>query len=152
MLVDVKRAIAAPLFLLKPNFAAKSYLHNRPFCSLKVVEQFSPDFAALKVSHFLSILQRCIPTFPHHYHKRSYNWILINFHLLFTFFKAVLKVSKFQRQIILSSHCPKKQRNFSHFSALASKKSWKIVQNTRWKHKSTNLMLFNPMKFFYCLD
>ena len=26
-----------------------------------------------------------------------------------------LKVSKFQKQIILSSHCPKKQRNFSHF-------------------------------------
>ena len=28
---------------------------------------------------------------------------------------AYLKVSKFQKQIILSSHCPKHQRNFSHF-------------------------------------
>ena len=26
-----------------------------------------------------------------------------------------VKVSKFQKQIILSSHCPKNQRNFSHF-------------------------------------
>ena len=30
-------------------------------------------------------------------------------------FFAFLKVSKFRKQIILSSHCPKNQRNFSHF-------------------------------------
>ena len=33
-----------------------------------------------------------------------------------------LKVSKFRKQIILSSHTPKKQRKFSHFFVLTSKK------------------------------
>ena len=32
-----------------------------------------------------------------------------------------LKVNKFRKQIILSSHTPKNQQNFSHFFALASK-------------------------------
>ena len=39
-----------------------------------------------------------------------------------------LKVSKFRKHIILISYTPKTQRNFSHFFALASKKSIKIVQ------------------------
>ena len=34
----------------------------------------------------------------------------------------ILKVSKFQKQIILSSHSPKNQQKFSHFFAQASKK------------------------------
>ena len=50
-----------------------------------------------------------------------------------------LKVSKFQKQIILSSHSPKNQRNFSHFSALASKKSWKIVQT---QDESTKILIW----------
>ena len=52
---------------------------------------------------------------------------------------ALLKVSKFQKQIILSSHSPKNQRNFSHFSALASKKSWKIVQT---QDESTKILIW----------
>ena len=51
----------------------------------------------------------------------------------------LLKVSKFQKQIILSSHSPKNQRNFSHFSALASKKSWKIVQT---QDESTKILIW----------
>ena len=39
-----------------------------------------------------------------------------------------LKVSKFRKQIILSSHSPKNQRKFSHFLALASKKPYKVVK------------------------
>ena len=50
-----------------------------------------------------------------------------------------LKVSKFQKQIILSSHSPKNQRKFSHFSALASKKSWKIVQT---QDESTKILIW----------
>ena len=52
---------------------------------------------------------------------------------------SLLKVSKFQKQIILSSHSPKNQRNFSHFSALASKKSWKIVQT---QDESTKILIW----------
>ena len=52
---------------------------------------------------------------------------------------SLLKVSKFQKQIILSSHSPKNQRNFSHFSALASKKSWKIVQT---QDESTKVLIW----------
>ena len=53
--------------------------------------------------------------------------------------KVLLKVSKFQKQIILSTHSPKNQRNFSHFSALASKKSWKIVQT---QDESTKILIW----------
>ena len=41
------------------------------------------------------------------YHKSIYRISLNNVRRL--------KVSKFQKQIILSSHCPKNQRKFSHF-------------------------------------
>jgi hypothetical protein len=34
---------------------------------------------------------------------------------------SYVKVSKYRKQIFLSSHTPKNQRNFSHFFALASK-------------------------------
>ena len=54
-------------------------------------------------------------------------------------FLLSLKVGKFQKQIILSSHSPKSQRNFSHFSALVSKKSWKIVQA---QDESTNILIW----------
>ena len=50
-----------------------------------------------------------------------------------------IKVSKFWKQIILSSHGPKNQRNFSHFFALTSKKSWKVVQT---KDESTKMLIW----------
>ena len=62
-------------------------------------------------------------------------FVLVEFSLCTT----QLKVSKFQKQIILSSHSPKNQRNFSHFSALASKKSWKIVQT---QDESTKILIW----------
>ena len=50
-----------------------------------------------------------------------------------------LKVSKSRKQNTKLSHTPKNQRNFSHFSALASKKSWKIVQT---QDESTKILIW----------
>ena len=65
--------------------------------------------------------------------------------------QSLLKVSKFRKQIILSSHCPKNQRNFSHFFALASKKSWKVVQT---KDESTKRLIWccEHKEILFCLN
>ena len=86
----------------------------------------------------------CQVSYESMYATPSWEILPIQYHGWFTFYARLnkmkeLKVSKFQKQIILSSHSPKNQRNFSHFSALASKKSWKIVQT---QDESTKILIW----------
>ena len=111
---------------------------------------FAAKFKRIKTQIFLALLlMYLIPTVIRNFALLGWSEILINAkHFNITIVRSCysllfssLKVSKYQKQIILSSHTSKNQWNFSHFFALASKSG-----------RIKKIKVLNCCNFIFCFN